>query len=295
MPDGRRTANRVAMTSAPTILGEPGPRRPRPYEGYRILSDAPGNQSAAAARLAGYLADATRIAVLSGAGMSTESGIPDFRSSSGIYATVTSEEIFDLDAFWRRPERFYAFARTFFGDMWAAAPNAGHRALVRLEREFGKEVDIATQNIDVLHQTAGSTRVHPVHGTIETVSCLRCGAQLPTLSVRPEFDAGKVPHCACGCVWKPDIVFFGEMLPERAVADSLVAMQRADLVLVLGTSLAVYPAAALPGHRPRSARLAVINLTPTSLDREADLVCREPVGIILGEALDILAATVPSR
>ncbi len=248
-----------------------------------------GNQSAATT-LAGYLADAERIAVLSGAGMSTESGIPDFRSATGIYATVTSEEIFDLDAFWRHPERFYEFARTFFGEMWAATPNAGHRALARLEREFGKEVDIATQNIDTLHQTAGSTRVHPVHGTIETVSCLRCGAQQPTLSIRSEFVAGKVPHCACGSVWKPDIVFFGEMLPDRAVSASLAAMRQADLVLVLGTSLAVYPAAALPSHRPRSARLAVINLTPTPLDREADLVCREPVGCILGEAVNMLAA-----
>jgi len=242
------------------------------------------------AGLAAYLAAAERVAVLSGAGMSTESGIPDFRSSTGVYDTVTSEEIFDLEAFWRQPEDFYAFARGFFADMWAAEPNAGHRALARLEQEFGKRVDIATQNIDTLHQRAGSTRVHPVHGTIETVSCLRCGAQRPTLEVRPAFAAGRVPKCACGCVWKPDIVFFGEALPDRAVTDSLAAMREADLVLVLGTSLTVYPAAGLPRQRQAAANLVVINRTPTPLDREADLVCRDSVGVALDEAIHILAA-----
>ena len=243
-----------------------------------------------AATLAAYLGVAERVAVLSGAGMSTESGIPDFRSATGVYATVTSEEIFDLEAFWRQPEDFYEFARSFFGDMWAAEPNAGHRAWARLEQEFGKHVDIATQNIDTLHQRAGSSRVHPVHGTIETVSCLRCGAQRPTLEVRPVFEAGQVPKCACGCVWKPDIVFFGESLPDRAVTDSLAAMREADLVLVLGTSLTVYPAASLPRQRPSAASLIVINRTPTPLDSEADLVCRDSVGVALDEAIQILAA-----
>jgi NAD-dependent deacetylase len=256
----------------------------------RILPDAPGNQPLAA-RLAEYLAAAERIAVLSGAGMSTESGIPDFRSANGIYRTIVSEDIFDIEAFRRNPERFYVFARTFFGELWAAEPNAGHHALARLEAEFGKRVDIATQNIDTLHQQAGSTRVHPLHGTIDSLSCPRCGAECSSLDARPELEAGKLPRCACGAVWKPDIVFFGEMLPERAMADALAAMRRADLVLVLGTSLAVYPAAMLPSHRPPSARLVLVNLTPTPLDREADLVCRESAGALLGQAIDILAGT----
>jgi NAD-dependent deacetylase len=243
-----------------------------------------------AAELAACLGAAHRIAVLTGAGMSTESGIPDFRSSTGIYATVTSEEIFDLASFWRDPATFYDFARTFFGDMWASRPNAGHRALATLEHEFGRRVDIATQNIDVLHQQAGSSRVHPVHGTIQTVSCLRCGASKPTLDVRPVFEAGEVPKCPCGGVWKPDIVFFGETLPDRAVSDSLAAMRQADLVLVLGTSLAVYPAASLPGYRSEAARLVIVNRTPTPLDREADLVCRESIGDVLDQAIHMLAA-----
>ncbi len=252
------------------------------------MPDAPGNQPTAA-RLAAHLAAAERIVVLSGAGMSTESGIPDFRSAQGIYATVASADIFDLDAFRRDPRRFYAFARTFFGELWAAEPNPGHHALARLEAEFGKRVDIATQNIDTLHQRAGSTRVHPLHGTIDTLSCPRCRAQCASLDARPDLEAGRLPRCACGAVWKPDIVFFGEMLPERAMADALTAMRRADLVLVLGTSLAVYPAAMLPSHRPPAARLVLVNLTPTPLDREADLVCREPAGALLGQAIDILA------
>lgn len=260
----------------------------RPRKKDKILPDAPGNQPTAA-RLADWLAAAERIAVLSGAGMSTESGIPDFRSATGIYATVASEDIFDLEAFRRSPARFYAFARTFFGELWAAEPNPGHRALSRLETECGKRVDIVTQNIDTLHQRAGSSRVHPLHGTIDTLSCPRCRAACSSLAVRPELEAGGLPRCACGAVWKPDIVFFGEMLPERAMADALAAMRRADLVLVLGTSLAVYPAAMLPSHRSPSARLVLVNLTPTPLDPEADLVCRESVGALLGEAIDILA------
>ncbi|MDX9982259.1 MAG: Sir2 family NAD-dependent protein deacetylase, partial [Lentisphaeria bacterium] len=178
---------------------------------------------------------------------------------------------------------------TFFGELWNAEPNPGHRALARLETEFGKRVDIATQNIDTLHQRAGSTRVHPLHGTIDTMSCPRCGAGCSSLDARPDLEAGRLPRCACGAVWKPDIVFFGEMLPEHAMADALAAMRRADLVLVLGTSLAVYPAAMLPSHRAPAARLVLVNLTPTPLDREADLVCRKPAGALLGQAIDILA------
>jgi NAD-dependent deacetylase len=260
----------------------------RPQKRNRILSE-PRRIQQDAAELAACLDAAERIAVLTGAGMSTESGIPDFRSSSGIYATVTSEEIFDLERFWQQPDKFYDFARTFFGDMWAAKPNAGHLVLAELEHDFGKQVDIATQNIDVLHQQAGSSRVHPVHGTIQTVSCLRCGAQRPTLETRPIFEAGDVPKCTCGCVWKPDIVFFGEVLPDRAVTDSVAAMRQADLVLVLGTSLAVYPAAALPGYRSGEAQLAIVNRTPTPLDREADAVCHESIGDVLQAAINILA------
>lgn len=240
----------------------------------------------AVSELVRYLAAAKRIAVLSGAGMSTESGIPDFRSSTGIYATVVSESIFDIDAFRTNPGEFYAFARVFFADMLKAEPNRGHTALARLEHELGKDVRIATQNIDTLHQRAGSTRVYPVHGTTETCSCLRCGHRTDTAEIWADITAGNIPrHAGCGGLYKPDIVFFGEWLPEAVVAAAQDAMAKADLVLAVGTSLAVQPAASLPHGRRSGTPYVIINRTPTSQDSFADLVIRESIGDVLNAAV----------
>ncbi|NLF17426.1 MAG: NAD-dependent deacylase [Lentisphaerae bacterium] len=244
-----------------------------------------GAHGSAAARLAGLLAGARRIAVLTGAGMSTESGVPDFRSAAGLYATRVSEEIFDIEAFRRAPEGFYAFARTFFAEVRSAQPNPGHRALAELQGLPGKEVTVATQNIDTLHQQAGTAGVLPVHGTLETSTCLRCGHRVSTESLWPAVAAGGVPRHDCGGVYKPDIVFFGEMLPEDVLERARRAFERADLAVVLGTSLAVYPAAMLPELRRPGVPLAIVNRGATGLDDRSTLVCHEAIGEVLPAAV----------
>ena len=219
---------------------------------------------------ADLVSSSVKIAVLTGAGISTASGIPDFRSADGIYSRRNAN-VFDIGEFHRNPAVFYDFAREFYPLVKKAEPNAAHRALAKWEKQ-GKDVRIATQNIDDLHQRAGSTRVYPVHGTVLTSTCLCCGRTCLTAELELEVMAGHLPACACGGVFKPDIVFFGEMLPESAWNHSAQAMAEADLVLVLGTSLVVYPAAALPDSRKADARVVVVNRDPTPLDRFADQV-----------------------
>lgn len=249
----------------------------------------PDDYSGRLTALAGFLRASRRLAFLTGAGMSTESGIPDFRSANGLYASGISEDVFDLETFHRRPEHFYAFARQFLGEIRRARPNPGHFAIAAFEHEFGKDVAVATQNIDTLHQQAGSGRVYPVHGTIETCHCCRCGASMPSRDLWPTIERGQVPrHELCEGVFKPDIVFFGELLPEGSFGAAENAIREADLLVVAGTSLAVYPAAALPSARRHDSRLVIINRTPTALDARADLLFAESIGDVLGAAVERL-------
>ena len=199
----------------------------------------------AIAEVAACVRGARELAVLTGAGISTASGIPDFRSASGLYSRPGGANVFDIEAFDRDPSCFYRFARDFYPTVRQAAPNRAHTALVEWAGG-GRRVCIATQNVDDLHQRAGSTEVYPVHGTFLTSTCRQCRGRTPTKTLEPAIARGEVPRCPCGGVWKPDITFFGEMLPPEAWERSVRAMQDADLVLVLGTSLVVYPAAALP-------------------------------------------------
>jgi NAD-dependent deacetylase len=231
--------------------------------------------------------EARRLAVLTGAGLSTPSGIPDFRSAGGFYADGRNAGVFDIREFGRRPEHFYRFAREFYPMLTRAQPNAAHRALARWEGG-AREVRIATQNIDDLHQRAGSSRVYPVHGTVETSTCVSCLTSCATKTLVPVVMAGRVPRCACGGIFKPDITFFGEMLPEAAWDQSIEAMNKADLVLVLGTSLAVFPAAALPGYRNPRAGLILVNRDATPLDGEADVIIHDD----LAETLRAVAEAV---
>lgn len=230
--------------------------------------------SSAVERAAAFVRGARRIAVLTGAGISTESGIPDFRSPSGLYSDERNANVFDVRFFRSNPEGFYRFAREFYPVIAAAKPNAAHEVLAKWERE-GKDVRIATQNIDDLHQRAGSKHVFPVHGTMLTSTCLECGKPCKSEQIVPTVLAGKVPLCECGGVFKPDITFFGELLPEQAWESSVAAMSLADLVLVLGTSLVVYPAASLPDYRQPSSRLIVVNRDETHLDAVADVVSHD--------------------
>lgn len=245
--------------------------------------------------LTGLIRGATRICFLTGAGMSTESGIPDFRSAGGLYATGTNESVFDIDLFRRDPKPFYDFSRTFSALVMAAQPNAGHQTIAALEQLPDKDVAVATQNIDLLHQMAGSSRVFPVHGTVEYSTCQKCEARVKSDSLWPEIAAGGIPrHRLCGGVFKPDVVFFGEMLPEDAFLGAQSAIRRADLLVVAGTSLAVYPAAALPSARRHGCPLVIINRTPTPLDAQAQLRFPESVSTVLGALATELQLPLPT-
>jgi len=234
----------------------------------------------AAQSLSEMIEGARVITALTGAGISTGSGIPDFRSPGGIYAT-NDMDIFDIEVFRRRPEVFYEFARWFAPLLWKARPNAAHRALAEWEAA-GREVHIATQNIDDLHERAGSGRVYHLHGDFRRGHCMECGREYGMESFTGVIKGGEVPRCECGGVVKPDIVFFGERLPEDAWRASVAAVQAADLLLVIGTTLLIYPAAALPEYRRDDARLVMIGEGRTHLDNEADLVVREKIEDFLG-------------
>lgn len=236
------------------------------------------------AELAAMLAAAPKIAFLTGAGISTESGIPDFRSSTGIYQT-TSEELFAIDGFLRDPEKFYAAFADFYRVMTAAAPNRGHRAIAELEERCGKDVEVVTQNIDGLHSAAGSTKVREIHGTLRFASCLDCGKRYAREYFHNDMLAGKAPRCACGGLLKPDVVFYGEDLPASEFNAARRAMWDTKLLVVAGTSLQVYPAAGLPRDCDAGAPFVVVNKTPTPLDYQASLVFYDAIG-------DVLPATV---
>jgi NAD-dependent deacetylase len=221
--------------------------------------------------LAEWVKSAERIVALTGAGISTGSGIPDFRSASGIYSDSRNVNVFDLNAFMRDPTIFYTFARTFYPRVRDAEPNAAHHALAAWQRPE-RDVVVVTQNVDDYHQRAGSAPVYTVHGNHIHSTCQACGDRVVTETLYPLIEQGGIPRCSCGGVYKPDITFFGEMLPEADWNASVAAISRCDLLLVLGTSLAVHPAAGLPGYRHWNAKMAIINRDPTPLDHEAQLV-----------------------
>ncbi len=239
-------------------------------------------------QLAELLKEAKNITCLTGAGMSTESGIPDYRSTAGLYNTLTSEEVFDIRRFNRNPSEFYKVIGPLYCSIVEAQPNAGHLALTELDTKFNKNVSIATQNIDSLHQKAGSKKVFEVHGTMRTLTCRRCGTQVVSDDYLPLFKNGETLYCKCGEVFKPDITFYGENLPEKAFSDAITAFRHCDLAIVLGTSLVVYPAASLPSQRPYTSKLVIINRSETSMDDEADLVINESIGAVLPKALELL-------
>nr|AHG52936.1 NAD-dependent protein deacetylase [uncultured organism] len=221
------------------------------------------------ARLAELIVEAQPCVVLTGAGVSTESGIPDFRSQTGIWATYDPMEYATIDAFHRNPGKVWEFYSKRLGVLAEAQPNAAHMALAELE-QFGLVGAIVTQNVDRLHQEAGSRRVLEVHGSIRSASCSDCGH-------REDFDRVvellPVPTCAdCGGVLKPDVVMFGELLPAGAMEQASRLAQSAGLMLVVGSSLEVYPVAGLPEDTLQAGgRLAIVNRGSTPYDGRADL------------------------
>lgn len=210
--------------------------------------------------------------VFTGAGVSTLSGIRDFRGKNGIYKDYDAEKIFDIDFFQRDPSYYYHHSKNFIYNLHTKEPNIIHRECARLEK-LGLIKATITQNIDLLHQKAGSSCVIEVHGSPMLHHCLKCGKAYSFEQISEIVNQDRIPYCdACSGVVKPDITFFGEMLPEKALADAIRHAQRADLVLVLGSSLVVQPAASIPFYTyENGGKIVIVNDGATPLDRYAAL------------------------
>ena len=224
-------------------------------------------------RLAELIRDSRRTVALTGAGISVPSGIPDFRSpGTGLWEKVDPMEVAHIDVFRGDPKRFWSYYRPRFGMLSDKQPNAAHAALAELESRGLLEA-VITQNIDRLHRKAGSRRGIEVHGTIETSSCFDCGASYPLETVGELFDGEGVARCGgCGGPVKPDVVLFGELLPERAMNEAVALAAGADLLLCVGSSLEVYPVAGLPEMRRNAGgRIAIVTKGPTPYDAVADV------------------------
>jgi NAD-dependent deacetylase len=224
-----------------------------------------------AAELASLIRDADSAVALTGAGISVPSGIPDFRSpGTGIWENVDPMEVAHIDAFHRDTKRFWRFYRPRFAQLGDKQPNAAHRALADLEWR-GLLDAVITQNIDRLHAKAGSERVIEVHGSIATSSCTSCSASYPLEGVGELFDDDGIATCAC-CMGKvkPDVVLFGELLPEAAMDEAQRLAARADLLLCVGSSLEVFPVAGLPELTLSSGgRVAIVTQGTTPYDDRA--------------------------
>lgn len=241
--------------------------------------------------LAGLLRERQPTVVLSGAGISTESGIPDFRSASGLWAQYDPMEYATIRAFRRDPVKVWEFYALRFSVLTRAEPNAGHRALAELEHS-GLVKAIVTQNIDGLHQRAGSQDVLEVHGSIRTASCLRCGEQVPLEEVVASLRDRPAPPCPrCGAVLKPDVVMFGELLPVAAMDRAVELAREAGVLLAVGSSLEVYPVAGLPEETVSTGgALAIVNRGPTPFDELAAV----RIDAQAGETLAAVAAELGS-
>lgn len=224
-------------------------------------------------RLAELLGQSRRAVALTGAGVSVPSGIPDFRTpETGLWAKVDPMEVAHISVFERNPERFWSYYRPRFQALGGKQPNRAHQALAELERR-GLIEGVITQNIDRLHRAAGSEEVIEVHGSIETSSCLECGAAYGLAEVDDVFDERGVAICsACDGPVKPDVVLFGEMLPMEAIGRATELAEGADLMLCVGSSLAVHPVAGLPQLTLESGgTVAIVTKGETPYDSDAEL------------------------
>lgn len=244
-----------------------------------------------ARKLAELIERAQPCVVLSGAGMSTESGIPDFRSAAGLWADLDPFEVASIDAFRRNPAKVWSFYRRRLDVLGAAKPNAGHIALAGLE-SAGLVAGIVTQNVDTLHEQAGSRRVIEIHGSLRSAVCTRCGASVTREEVAQRLARADVPMCErCDRPLKPGVVMFGEMLSPDAIEAAEQLARDARLMLVVGSSLQVWPVAGLPQLTLEAGgELAILNRDETTYDDEATLVVHAAAGETLAQARDLLLA-----
>ncbi len=243
-------------------------------------------------RAAELLSGAGSGIALTGAGVSAESGIPTFRGAGGLWSQYDPVKVASIDNFLRDPSAYWKVSKERGPAVLAATPNPGHHALAALERA-GHLVAVVTQNTDGLHQDAGSRRVIELHGSGRTVQCLDCGALERRAEVQARLGEEMPPRCkTCGGIFlKPTVVLFGEAMPIPAVQDAFALARAADVMLVVGSSLVVYPAAHIPLAAVKSgAALIVINAEPTPLDRFAEVVINAPSGEVLPEIAALLSA-----
>lgn len=227
-----------------------------------------------------WIGEAHRMVFFGGAGVSTESGIPDFRSVDGLYNQkfkYPPEQIISASFFRKRPKEFFEFYREKMLPL-GFEPNVTHKVVARWEQE-GRLAAVVTQNIDGLHQKAGSKNVYELHGSVLRNYCQRCGKFYPAEYVK---DCKGVPTCTCGGIVKPDVVLYEEALDEDCMMKSVQAIYNADMLIVAGTSLTVYPAAGLLRYY-RGNRLVLINRDATPYDSEADLVLHERLGDVFSQ------------
>ena len=249
-----------------------------------------GVHATEAEQLAQLLRQSQRAVVLTGAGVSVPSGIPDFRSpGKGLWEKVNPMEVAHIDVFRREPDRFWHFYGDRFATLTSKRPNGAHDAIAELE-SMGLVRGVITQNIDRLHRAAGSQNVIEVHGSIEWSVCLECGGRVGIDKVVTMLEYGVgAPECdACISVLKPDVVLFGELLPEEAMSDAYSLASEADLIVCVGSSLEVYPVASLPGvTREGGGKIALITQGPTPYDSDADV---KLTGDVVAELDAVLAA-----
>jgi NAD-dependent deacetylase len=249
-----------------------------------------GLQTTGAQQLAELLRRSQRAVVLTGAGVSVPSGIPDFRSpGKGLWEKVNPMEVAHIDVFRREPDRFWHFYGDRFATLQSKRPNPAHEAIAELEA-MGLIRGVITQNIDRLHRAAGTQNVIEVHGSIEWSVCLECGGRVEIAKVTQMLEEGVgAPECqACISVLKPDVVLFGELLPEEAMSDAYALASEADLILCVGSSLEVYPVASLPGvTREAGGKIALITQGRTPYDSDAEVKLS---GDVVAELDAVLAA-----
>jgi NAD-dependent deacetylase len=235
------------------------------------------------------LVEGKEVLAFTGAGISVPSGIPDFRSQQGLWARFPPEEYATIEVFQRAPEKFWQLNHEIISNFTDVSPNPGHYALAKLE-SLGLKVTIVTQNIDGLHQAAGNTCVHEIHGSKDNLKCLHCKALYPLLDY--PLEKGKIPKCAnCSAALKPDVVYFGEALPTAVLERSLMAARSSKICLVIGTSALVFPAARIPSLAyDGGAMVCEFNLETTGLTQSGQLAhfVQGPVEVTLPQLADLV-------
>jgi NAD-dependent deacetylase len=248
-------------------------------------------------QLAKWIASSTSAVAFTGAGISTESGIPDFRGPAGLWSRFAPVPYDQFVASREARARYWRIRLEMYREFAAAEPNAGHRALADLENA-GRLVGVITQNIDGLHQLAGSHNVIELHGTARRVACIACAKSWPPDIVHARIEAGdEAPDCdECGAPLKSATISFGQMLPHEELHRAAQWAREADLFMAIGSSLVVEPAASIPRlAKNRNARLVIVNGTETPLDYAADLIIRQPIGRTLSAVMERICGAQSPR